>query len=283
MAHILACTDGSVYAASVYDHAAWAAKRMSGWVEVLHVLDHDGTLAPADLSGSIGIDARDGLMEELVQLDAAQSKLAQKKSRLILDDASARLKAAGVEDLRLIQRHGSLIETLEAFEATADLVVIGKRGESADFATLHLGSNLERVVRASRKPILVASRAYKPIDRMLIAFDGGPSALKAVEYAADKPLLAGIECHVLMVGLETPKTRAQLDKARDRLATRGRTVEARFLTGEPEEVISEYVRDNGIGLLVMGAYGHSRIRQFIVGSTTTEMIRTCLVPVLMFR
>lgn len=33
----------------------------------------------------------------------------------------------------------------------------------------------------------------------------------------------------------------------------------------------------------MGAYGHSRIREFILGSTTTTMVRTCLVPVLMFR
>ncbi|MEO6054349.1 MAG: universal stress protein, partial [Chthoniobacterales bacterium] len=36
-------------------------------------------------------------------------------------------------------------------------------------------------------------------------------------------------------------------------------------------------------LLVMGAYGHSRIRQLMVGSTTTAMVRTCQVPVLMFR
>jgi len=33
----------------------------------------------------------------------------------------------------------------------------------------------------------------------------------------------------------------------------------------------------------MGAYGHSPIRQFILGSTTTTMVRTCQIPVLMFR
>ncbi len=36
-------------------------------------------------------------------------------------------------------------------------------------------------------------------------------------------------------------------------------------------------------LLVMGAYGHSRVRQFILGSTTTHLIRTCHVPVMLFR
>ena len=60
-------------------------------------------------------------------------------------------------------------------------------------------------------------------------------------------------------------------------------MKAEILPGVPEKVIAETVRQRGINLLVMGAYGHSRIRQFIVGSTTTTMVRTCLVPVLMFR
>ena len=38
-----------------------------------------------------------------------------------------------------------------------------------------------------------------------------------------------------------------------------------------------------IGLLVMGAYGHSRIRQFLVGSTTTSMIRSTTTPLLLLR
>lgn len=36
-------------------------------------------------------------------------------------------------------------------------------------------------------------------------------------------------------------------------------------------------------LLVMGAYGHSQIREFFVGTTTTKMVRTGPVPVLVFR
>jgi len=38
-----------------------------------------------------------------------------------------------------------------------------------------------------------------------------------------------------------------------------------------------------IDLLLMGAYGHSRIRNLIIGSTTTSMIRSCKIPVLLFR
>ena len=56
-----------------------------------------------------------------------------------------------------------------------------------------------------------------------------------------------------------------------------------YQSGEPERVISDHVEKYGVDLLVMGAYGHSRIRNLIIGSTTTQMIRSCLVPVLLFR
>ncbi len=43
----------------------------------------------------------------------------------------------------------------------------------------------------------------------------------------------------------------------------------------PKKVIAELVESRGIGLLVMGAYGHSRIRSLVIGPTTMEMIRSC--------
>lgn len=284
MSKILACTDGSSYAASVYDHAAWAASRLSGAVEVLHVLDHHRERAAmADMSGNLGPDARDELLEQLTQLEEAKGRLAQKQSRAILQAAESRILAAGVAEVTLTQRHGSLVECLAEIEARADMVVIGKRGENAAVAMDHLGANLERVIRASHRPVLVASREFKPVERILIAFDGGASARKAVDYLALSPLTRGLECHLLSVAKPTPESEQQLAWARTRLEGGGLQVRADMVAGEPEEVICRTVKAEPASLLVMGAYGHSRIRQFIVGSTTTAMVRTCHVPVLMFR
>ena len=58
---------------------------------------------------------------------------------------------------------------------------------------------------------------------------------------------------------------------------------AEIRQGPPDAVIAKSVEADGVDLLVMGAYGHSRIRSLIIGSTTTSMIRQCLVPVLLFR
>lgn len=284
MTKLIALIDGSVYSHSVCDHAAWVATRRAAAVELLHVLGRREVVGgPIDFTGSLGIDTRDNLLAELAELDERRSRLAQQRGRLLLDDATARLRAAGVTEVTARLRHGDLLEAVHEAEATADLIVIGKRGEAADFAKLHLGSNLERVVRASRKPVLVASRAFAPIERILIAFDGGPSAMRAVEHVAASPLFAGLDCRMLTVGTDNAELRGKLEGAANLLRAAGRTVQADIRPGQPEAVIAETVEAEKIGLLVMGAYGHSRIRNLIIGSTTTEMIRSCRVPVLLFR
>lgn len=288
MTRILALTDGSAYAPSVYDHAAWAARRMSASLEVLHVLDHKReTAAMADLSGNIGVDARDELLTQLADLDHARAKVAQTQARVILDHARAHLTAAGITDLTLSQRHGQLVETLAEVEKAADLLVIGKRGDTADFtantAGGHLGANLERVIRGSTRPVLVANRAFKPIERLLLAYDGGPSTRKALDHIIARPLLKDIECHLLMIGAANAGNQEKLADARERLTHAGLEARATLVQGEPEEEIRRAVREGGIDLLVVGAYGHSRIRHLIIGSTTTTLIRTCQMPLLMFR
>lgn len=284
MTKLIALIDGSTYSQSVCDHAAWAAERCSAQVELLHVLGRrDVPGAPADFSGSLSVDSRDTLLAELADLDEQRSKLAQKRGRMLLDDAKLRLEAAGVADVTTRLRNGDLLEAVHEVEASGDLLIIGKRGEAADFAKLHLGSNVERVVRASRKPVLVASRAFKPISRFLIAFDGGPSVMQAVEHIAQGVLFPGLECRMLMVGTETAETRQKLESAAGMLRARGYAVQADIQPGQPDAVIAQVVESEAINLLVMGAYGHSRIRSFIIGSTTSEMIRSCLIPVMLFR
>ena len=59
--------------------------------------------------------------------------------------------------------------------------------------------------------------------------------------------------------------------------------EARFVRGEPETALPQIIADEEFDLLVMGAYGHSRIRSLMIGSTTTQMIRSCKVPVVLYR
>lgn len=284
MSTILSCTDGSIYAPSVYHHTAWAARRLDASVHVLHIIeDRREIAAMADLSGTIGVDAQQKLTEELAALEEAKARGAQKHARAILADARLHFTSAGISRVEVEATHGELIDSIERFEVGADLIVVGKRGEHADLAKLHLGGNLQSVIRRARHPVLVASRAFVPIERFLIAYDGSPSVSKAVDFVLRSPLLKGLECHILRAGKIDDTARYFLEETAGKLREAGFIVASQATAGPAEEVIASAVKEHGIHLLVMGAYGHSRIREFILGSTTTTTVRTCLVPVLMFR
>lgn len=283
MKNILAFLDGSKYSQSVCDHAAWVAARSNASLALLHVLGRrEGAAETADLSGSIGLGARTALLEELAELDGQKARLVNKRGRAILDDATARVKELGVTNVTTTLRNGQFINTMREFESAADLLVIGKRGEASNFDMEHLGSNLERVVRATHKPVLVASRAFEPINRVLIAFDGGASSIKAVEKIAASGVFAGLDC-LLLTASDDTKTSKRMQGAAALLKEAGFSVDTRVSAGQAEDVISSAAESENIDLLVMGAYGHSRIRNLIIGSTTTEMVRSCKIPVMLFR
>lgn len=280
---IIALVDGSIYSESVCNHAAWIASRTEAPVELIHVLGRREAPAQHDLSGSIRLGARSQLLEELAALDAQRAKLIGHRGRAILDDARAIVEKDGVTDVSTRLRHGDIVEAVAEVEGDARVILIGKRGEAADFARGHLGSNLERIVRASHKPVFVASRAFRPIRKVLVAYDGGTSAMKAVDHIARSPLFQGLELHVVTVGAPTPEAAKGLADAKALLKAAGLAVETANLPGQPETALSRLVEEAQFDMLVMGAYGHSRIRSLIIGSTTTAMIRSCKVPVILMR
>ncbi|MCJ8191664.1 universal stress protein [Sphingomicrobium aestuariivivum] len=279
---LLACLDASLYANSVTDHTGWVAKGLGGSVELLHVIQRRDVVAKRhDLSGALGLGAKSALMEELVSIEEAQSRLARTQADALLETARARLAEQGVDKVTLLERHGDIVETVIEREAEADMVVIGKRGAGADFARGHLGSKIERVVRQSDKPVLVASRAFQPIETALIAFDGGLTSRKAVAMAATSPLFENVKSHVLMVGHDDDKGTSGLNWAIETMGERLGGCER--VHGDVEGALTAEAKRIDADILLMGAYGHSPLRTMIVGSTTTAMMRALTKPVLLFR
>lgn len=279
----MALVDGSAYSESVCHHTAWVAKRTGSQVELYHVLDPRRAGNTRDLSGSIRLGARSDLLEKLSALDEQHARLAQAQGRAILEDARALIEQEGATGVATRLRSGDIVETVQAKEGTVDMILIGKRGEAAGLEAPHLGSNFERIVRASNTPVFVANRAFRPIRRVLIAYDGGVSSMKAVDHVSRDPLFSGLDVVVVTAGAKSDATLRALDDARAALTAGAHAAETMILRGPPERVLGEFVEQEGIDLLVMGAYGHSRIRTMVIGSTTTEMIRSCRIPVVLIR
>lgn len=288
---VLACIDASPYATSVCDFAAWSADRMTAPLAFLHVLDAtSGNVQGArNLSGAIGLGAREDLMEQLATLDEARARLAMEQGRELLAGALERARAAapGLEaatrPMETRQRHGELVEALLALEPETRMLVMGKRGSESAAEHGHLGRHLEQVIRAVSRPILVAQQSFAPPEQIMFAYDGSATARKGLEMLASSPLFRGIPCHLVYVGAETPEARRALADAAGTLEASGFEAPVALVPGNPDDALPRYQTEHGIDLLVMGAFGHSRIRRLILGSTTTAMLRRCKVSVMVLR
>ncbi len=284
MNKVYACIDGQTNTPAVIDGGIWAAQRLDVRLEFLHVLERSPQRAPIrDYSGALGLGAQDALLQELSELDERRGKLAQEAGRRLLASARERAVAAGHTRLDGRLRHGHLSEAALELEADARLFVLGEHYHASTAARIHLDHHVERLVRTVHRPVLVVpGDSFVAPQRVVLAFDGSATAARMVERVAGSPLLAGLPVMLVMAGEDTPPARGQLSRAQQALEERGFSVSSEIRAGDPETVLPARTRDHGT-LLVMGAYGHSRIRQFIVGSTTTTLLRTSTVPVLIIR
>lgn len=281
--HVMACIDGSGYATAVCDYAAWASQQLDAPLTFLHVLDNHAPPDEGNLSGNIGLGSREHLLEELATLDERRARVAREQGKVMLEAACERARENGSHAPRTRQRNGELVETLSELENETRLLVLGKRGENAHIAREHLGSNLERVVRALHRPILMVPAEFRTPQRVMIAFDGSQTTRKGIDMLAASPLFRNTSCHVVMVGAEVADMQAQLNWAVHTLEAAGLDVHGSIRAGEVEATLRTYQQEQGIDLLVMGAYGHSRIRHLLVGSTTTAMLRNADIPLLLLR
>ncbi|MGY8811734.1 MAG: universal stress protein [Pseudomonadales bacterium] len=280
---VVACIDGSGAAVTVCDYAAWASQRLQAPLELLHVLDHSQSPAHSDLSGNIGLGSREHLLVELAELDEKRGRLLREQGKSLLEAAARRVRTDGVELPLTRQRHGELVDTLRELEGEIRLLVMGRQGEVSDSLARHVGSHLENVIRTLHRPILVTTGEFSLPRSLMLAFDNSPSTRKGLELLAASPLFAGLSIHLLMVGSDNKDARNALNAAQQHLQQAGLQVTTALRDGEVESVLLAYQRDENIDLIVMGAYGHSRIRQFLVGSTTTGMLRNTQCPLLLLR
>ncbi|SEG76429.1 universal stress protein [Marinobacterium lutimaris] len=280
MSRVIACIDGvGERASGICDAASWASLRLDAPLKLLHVLDRSQYPTETNLTGSIGLGSREALLEELADLDEKRGKLAREQGRLMLDAARDHAVADGIAEPEVLQRHGDLVETLQELESDTRLLVFGRGGSAGET----LGRNVEAVIRALHRPMLLLPDDFKAPERFLIAYDGSPTSRKAVDMVAQSPLFTGIPCDLLMIAPSTNDVKLELKQAQEKLTQAGFDVTAEILAGDVEQTLLNEVVMRRADMLVMGAYGHSRIRQMLVGSTTSNLIRQTRVPLLLLR
>ncbi len=264
----------------------WAALQQAVWVtdedatlHGLYVVDVrlvEGPIASTVAYG--GIIPYSEPAEVGVSLELAD--LLEKQGKKVLGEFEQRCRESGRKCTTELRRGIISKEICEAAEGR-DLIVMGKRGEGAPWASFLLGSTYEAVVRAAPVPVLGVAREARRIEKILVAYDGSPRARDAVEYASWFMRSKKRELVVLVIG-KPQRGEALLDEAREALKE---IPGVRFLrrTGHAAETILSVARSEDVDLLLIGGYSRSRFISFFFGSTVEQVVRKADMPVLVCR
>ncbi len=274
---ILVPVDASPFAETAVRYAARIALKAGAELVGLHVVD------AKILNGPL-------LRDVTFMSDAFQGYEYAEEVRRALEEKGRRLLARFAElaqELGVPQRAflatGVVPEAIAEAAMTCDLVVMGKRGENRDFETPFLGSVAENAVRLSTRAVIVVPEADRPIGRILVAYDGSPNANRAIRMLCDLAGLGDFEILVVTVADPDDPVAAKMEEGADFLRRRGLAARGILRPGDPVEEIVRAVGETGADILVMGAYGQSAFRRFLLGSTTTQVTRRVGVPVLLYR
>jgi nucleotide-binding universal stress UspA family protein len=222
---------------------------------------------PADV-----IDAQWAASEQAADAAIASFEAMAKREGIVAEHRKLEASLGGASDLfgRLARRF--------------DLAVVGqaepKHGPAQDLV-------IEGALFGSGRPVIVVpyiQRGGLKLDRVLICWDGGRPAARAIADAM--PFLAraaAIDVVIVASGRERSDEVPGADMG-EHLARHALKVEVKRIVSTDLDVpntILSYAADSGADLIVMGGFGHSRLREFVLGGATRGILASMTVPALM--
>lgn len=293
--------DGSEYSqhASLWGFAL--AKAVDARVEAINVVDPrivDLFLSPEfaeELGFKESIDASAQIIKGLRKVGGVVLDLWKKEHQSILaDDGSTYLEVGDIAD-EIVKRGKDF-----------DLTIVGHRGlgqrkHMPAVSHIRLGSIAERVAVTSAGPVLVALDTPDEIESVLVAYDGSEPAkgallmaeqlamalsktLNIVSVARDRSLVKDAESTLaLAASLFRHHTAGERsDSKESKTKTKLREAKLTVEIGHPARTLLSFA-EQGKALIVLGAYGFSDPEQNVLGSTTTQVIRSTRSSVLVYR
>ena len=272
--HIAVALDGSANAGAAERLATALALRVQGIVHGVHVIDAtflEGAFI-TDISGAMGF-------EPFLNLQSQMRATLDEVADAIRREFTEHCAAVEVECRFHLERSGVAHGILGASKMT-DLLVVGQRGVNARFHEDLLGATTETLLRRSQVPILVAPlEAALPV-RPLVAYDGSPKAARGLQHAADLARALAVGLTVVTVDTQSERGNALIAEAAGYLAPYDARVEYRVQTGEAvEEELLKMLGPERHDLVFVGAHGHQRIVELVLGSTSQYLARRSPVPV----
>jgi nucleotide-binding universal stress UspA family protein len=244
---------------------------------------------PRDALAYIGEGMTGAMIEELITAAEQESETLARRAR---EDFAAACEAAGFDQSEARPGEGRLtahmrLETgreedlITERGRVADLIVMPRAAKDADPP---LRTVLEAALLESGKPLFVVppEGLTSPLATAAIGWDGSAEVSRAVSHAL--PLLAKADRVVAITVPQGQRAGPSADDLVDYLKWHdidSSTHELRSDYRMTGEALLSDALEIGAGLLIMGAYSHSRLRRLILGSATEFMLASSGIPVVM--
>ena len=271
---ILTPTDGSSSADKAMELALELALLAHADIEGLFVIQ-EPLLYPSVPTMTASAGAY--LTPELINIRTQSREEAER----ILAEYSERCEARGVPFTGRIEE-GEIPQTICEVARTVDIIVMGKHGRTPEQSRKDIGGVISFVIRNAIRPVIVVPESYEKIESVLVAYDGSRQASHALMMATDFVTLYNIPLWVLTASDSTEEREAINAEAMKYLSHHSIQAEPILASGDPKEAITEAAsRQNSI--VIMGAYGDNRLKEFLLGSTTEAAVTKTDRPVLLYR
>jgi len=266
-----------------------AGRPFEAHLQCLHIRPGPGQLvsriAATDMPGAINDEVFEALrQEDNTRTEAARRSYDEFRERRGVPIAETPPGPKGVT-AAWEERLGDDIEETIAQARFHDLVVCARAPNSSGLSLGAIGAVL---IGCGRPVLLAPSHAPENLaPTIAIAWKESAEAARAV--TASMPLLQKASRIFVLAAAEGNRNPNEMvesaERLRNQLRWHGLVVEARGVVQggrEAPDAVMETARDLGADMMVMGGYGHSRIRELVLGGFTRHVIREASLPILMF-
>ncbi len=275
---ILVPIDSSDTSLVAVDYAIDLSKSFNSEIVGVSIIDIKKLAGPfmRDLGTSIGGMVPYGDFQQNVR------QFLEDTAKAALDELEGKCNTAGISFTRT-KKEGVVAREIVESAKRCDMISMGRAGEHAFWRDAFLGSNLESVVRQTHKPVLVTPEKYMKITKILVAYDASPFSTKALTAGADIAEQMKLPLTVVTVSDDEKAGENILSQADKNLNDYKITYNKILKDGETVDAILDSCNEGAYDLLAMGAYGHSKIRELILGNTTVQIMRKVDCAVLLCR
>lgn len=273
---ILLPIDGSNYSEPVLKYGIYLAKKLNAVVRVLSVVD----IRLIDWSMATGAESFVPLMPS-ADFQAESQKMQEEKAEKVNEKAAGILKKSGVK-YEIIKSSGIPSDEICHHAMENDFVIMGIRGEYERWTNKFLGATVESVTRQVNKSVMLVDKLFNEIERVHCGYDGSSTANKALQISAYLADILKLSLQVISISASEEERKQHLNEADRYLNPYDIEYDLRHETGDAADTLVR-VQNNAPSpsLMVIGSYGHTRLREAIIGSTTVEVMRKAAKPILL--